>query len=120
MIDNASDMQAYEHKGQEPMREGPAPMRLREGIALYVGALAVLMAMVLAWRFVPWFPGLLLVGCYLALGAVLTRIMLTRLVEWHPVYDTIGAVVDTKIRFVVFWPVKFGLLLTQLVINRVL
>lgn len=105
----------------EPMyTEGPEPMRLRVAIGLYLAALVVLLAILWLWRFTDWVPFLVPVGVYAATGLTLNRKVLPRLIDWHPVYNTVSNVAGEKLRFFVLWPTNYGVLLTQLVIHRVL
>lgn len=103
-----------------PEHDGPHPMRLRVGIGLYLAALAVLTLTFFAWLHLSWFSGLVLVAVYFAIGFYLNRAVLERLIEWHPIYNTVSNVAGEKLRFFVFWPISYGLLLTNLVIQRVL
>jgi len=101
-------------------KEEPKPMRLRDGIGLYLACLLVMAVAFFAWLHLPWFSGFALIGAYLACGLLLCRTILRRLVVWHPIYDTVDVVAATKLRFFFLWPITFGLLLTQLVIQKLL
>lgn len=57
---------------------------------------------------------------YFAAGVYLNRVVLRRLIEWHPMYATLDNVVGAKLKMFFFWPISYLALFIQLVINEVL
>jgi len=57
---------------------------------------------------------------YLACGIYLNRVVLRRLVEWHPMYNTLGNVTSGKLWFFAAWPFMYALLFFKLSIDKVL
>ncbi len=79
--------------------EYPAGRPITLGRALLVYALSLTLlglGVYLAWH--QLVPVAVVAVLYLALGLLLNRLVLRRLVDWHPVYDTLGAVAGTKLR----------------------
>jgi len=67
------------------------------------------------------FGALFLVGAlYFGCGIFLNRVVLTKLVEWHPFHDTIQNVSSAKLRQVAFWPLAYPVLLFKLGVTRLL
>ncbi len=69
---------------------GLEPLRLRHAIAYYLVALGVT---VLVFMTLPGFTFIV----YLCCGFVMTRVVMRRLVEWHPVYNTLQTVTSAKL-----------------------
>ncbi len=59
------------------------------------------------------------VAGYLGAGLLLNRKVLRQL-EWHPMYNTLGAVAISKLFYFLLWPLAYGLLIIQLMINFIL
>lgn len=57
---------------------------------------------------------------YFAAGVYLNRSVLRRLVEWHPIYNTLGNVTSDKLRFFLLWPITYFFLFVRLGINKIL
>jgi hypothetical protein len=57
---------------------------------------------------------------YLATGYYLNRTVLSRLVEWHPHFNTVANVSSSKLRFFVAWPIEYAKLFFSLIVNKVL
>lgn len=96
------------------------PMRLRDAIALYVACLtlvAALLALALAldsWNFL----GATVIA-YFALGVVLNRKCLRGLVQFHPLENTVANVAGAKLKFLIFWPISYIVLLCMLAVDRI-
>jgi hypothetical protein len=57
---------------------------------------------------------------YFAIGVWLNRTILRRAVSWHPVYNTLGRVVQAKKEMFFLWPLAYLRLLIVLIVNRVI
>lgn len=96
------------------------PMRLRQALLIYVVLFAVTLVVGVLAISAPWFPGLLYFVCYFGAGIYLNRTVLRRIVEWHPIYNTIDNVANGKLAMFLFWPISYAVLFLKLGINRVL
>ena len=64
-------------------------------------------------------PALILAAItYVICGFYLNRNILPRLIEYHPVYDTLENVTQHKLAMFKFWPVKYPKLFIQLLIKK--
>jgi hypothetical protein len=96
-----------------------ASMRLRVAFLHWAACLAIfIILIVLANVFDPL--ALLALLFYPVAGVYLNRSVLRRLVEWHPMYNTLYNVTSAKIKFFLFWPISFFFLFVRLGINKVL
>lgn len=57
---------------------------------------------------------------YFGSGVYLNRAVLPRLIEWHPMYDTLEGVTNEKLRFFFLWPIAYLGLFFRLAVNEVL
>jgi len=57
---------------------------------------------------------------YLVTGFVMTRVVMRRLIEFHPTYYTVGSVFSAKIWMFLLWPLQMGVLLFKLTVNSTL
>jgi len=57
---------------------------------------------------------------WLLSGAWLSRTVLRRLVEWHPVYNTLETVSNIKLRLLITWPITYPGLYLRILIDRYL
>ena len=64
------------------------------------------------WPFIP------LLLFYFGIGIYLGKVVLNRLIEWHPVYNTVSNVASAKIKQIIFWPISYPLLLANLFVNK--
>jgi hypothetical protein len=55
---------------------------------------------------------------YLAIGLFLNRRVLSALIEWHPMHDTIGEIARSKATMLLFWPYKYADLFFQMLVSR--
>ncbi|MFC2292264.1 MAG: hypothetical protein ACFNLD_03380 [Kingella oralis] len=103
----------------EEMQDGDiqaaAPMRLRYACLFYAaGCLLMYLAYVLG------LGGGMMVLLYLVIGVALNRLVLRRLVEWHPMHNTLGEVANAKLSSVLFWPLSYLFLFCSLAIDKLL
>lgn len=96
---------------------------LRKAAMLYA---AGVLAFALVWAFcsLSFFTVgptvLILIIGYIAVGVVLSRMVLRRLISFHPVHDTIHNNFSAKKNAVLFWPLAYPALLFRLTMIRVL
>src|SRR5699024_2280747 len=46
--------------------------------------------------------------------------VLRKVIEWHPMYNTLGNVTSDKLKFFFLWPITYFLLFIRLGVNKVL
>ncbi len=108
---NAEQNYTNTSDGQE---RGEAVMSLSVAWAIWAGAAALMWALIaLQWVNVA-------VWVYLGLGFVMTRIVMRRLIEFHPMYNTLANVLSAKLWMFFLWPLRMFFLLLQLSINKAL
>ena len=111
-----------ENELMETLEAPPAirPMRLRAAWGYYLGSVLI-QAVVL---YLCFYRELLSLGVFSAVwllqGAWLNRKVLRQLVEWHPVYSTVGNVIGAKVRFWLLWPIQYAILLVQLTLDELI
>jgi hypothetical protein len=86
--------------------------------AICLGALLVLL--ILGAAFQSSVLGNLALLFYIGAGIYLSRAVLRRIVEWHPMYNTLENVSSEKFSFFLFWPLKYLSLFLSLGINKLL
>ncbi|EMI47530.1 hypothetical protein C405_21009 [Stenotrophomonas maltophilia AU12-09] len=96
------------------------PISIAAAATFYLGAVAALALLVTLSFGASWVPIWFLPLMYLVAGCALNRVVLRRLVEFHPLYNTLGVVAKTKLVYVLFWPFAYAYLLVMLLIDRVL
>ena len=99
-------------------RSDQGEMTTGRAVLLFGAALAVLALAVALTIEVEAFTSTILALVYLALGVLLNRIVLRGLVEWHPVYNTVRNVASAKVGMVLLWPLRYPVLLFQLLVNK--
>ena len=57
---------------------------------------------------------------YFAAGFVMTRYVMRGIMDFHPVYNTIGNVFSAKVSMFLLWPLSMLLLLFKLSVNAAL
>lgn len=57
---------------------------------------------------------------YFAAGFVMTRVVQRRLIEFHPMHNTIATVFSVKVWMFLLWPIQMLVLLIKLSANKVL
>ncbi len=87
---------------------------------LAISTFVALLPVLQAWRDEPWMPEYAPVYVYLVLGLLLNRIVLRRLVEWHPMTNNLRVVTDAKLVSLVLWPFVYGHLLLRVLVNWLL
>lgn len=101
--------------------EQQAVMRLRIAFFHWAGCLAAfIILVVLASSFNSSVFGWLAFFEYIAAGVYLNRGVLRKLIEWHPMYNTLDNVASTKLKFFFFWPITYLFLFIRLGINKIL
>ena len=111
MSDQEVNLAVQDEALGEPERQ---PMPLTHAWAFYALAVGVSYG-VFALK---WYGTLALV--YLAIGVAMSRGIMRRLIEFHPMYHTVAVEFSAKIRMVLFWPLQMLGLLFKLTANRVL
>lgn len=94
-------------------QSGIAPLKLRHAFLYYIASLGITALTAVAYA--PLTPFV-----YLICGFVMTRAVMRRLIEWHPVYNTLHNQVSAKLGMVALWPFQMLSLLFKLSINRAL
>ncbi len=96
-------------------------MQLRVAFMHWAGCLgAFTLLVVLALSFSISIFGNLAFFFYLGAGFYLSRAVLRRIIEWHPMYNTLYNVTSGKLKFFLFWPIAYFFLFVRLSINKVL
>lgn len=67
-----------------------------------------------------WSVGPLFLPIYLVSGFIMTRMVMRKLIEFHPVYNTVANVFSAKLWMFLLWPLQMGILLFKLTFNRVM
>lgn len=96
-------------------------MRLRMAIAHW--AVCLVINIFLVGLFLPFDTTIAgYVGCifYFCAGIYLNRTVLRKIIEWHPIYNTLHDVSSGKLRFFIFWPIQYFGLFVRLCIDKVL
>lgn len=57
---------------------------------------------------------------YIWAGFYMSRSVLKKMVEWHPMYNTLQNVTSTKLKFLLLWPVAYVALFIRLGVNKIL
>lgn len=111
MSDQEVNLAIQEDAQGEPELE---PMPLAHAWAFYAVAVGLSYGLFV----LKWYGSLTLV--YLVIGVVMSRGIMRRLIEFHPMYHTVATEFSAKIRMVLFWPAQMLGLLFKLTANRVL
>lgn len=88
-------------------------MKLREAFIHWVVCLVIFIGMC-------FLSELLAIIAYIAAGIYLNRRVLRKLIEWHPVHNTIDNVSSAKLGFFLLWPIRYFFLFMRLGITKVL
>jgi len=97
-----------------------APISIAAAAMFYLGGVTALTSVIALSFAGSWMPIWFMPLMYVVIGCVLNRVVLRRLVEFHPLYNTLGVVAKTKLVYVVFWPLAYAYLLVMVIIDRVL
>lgn len=96
-------------------------MRLRMAFLHWAGCLGLfILLVVLATSLDSAIFGNLAFLFYLVAGFYLNRAVLRSIIEWHPMYNTLGNVTSDKLKFFFLWPLTYFFLFMRLGINKVL
>lgn len=96
-------------------------MRLRVAFLHWAGCLgAFVLLVVIASSFSSSFFGGLAFLFYIGTGLYLSRAVLCKIIEWHPVHNTLYNVTSDKLRFFFLWPILYFFLFVRLGINKLL
>ncbi len=96
-------------------------MRLRVAFLHWAGCLGVfVLLVVLASSFGSSLFGNLAFLFYIGAGFYLSRAVLRKIIEWHPMYNTLYNVTSDKLKFFFLWPITYFFLFVRLGINKVL
>lgn len=96
-------------------------MRLRTAFLYWAGCFgAFILLVIIASSFDSSFFGNLAFFFYLGAGFYLSRSVLRKIIEWHPMYNTLYNVTSEKLKFFFFWPITYFCLFLRLGINKVL
>lgn len=94
------------------------PMGIGKAVLYYGAALALLAAVVaMTIKFEGLF-GSVLVLTYVGLGIALNRIVLRRLIVWHPMQSTLRNVSMAKLGMALLWPVRYPMLFFHLLVDK--
>lgn len=96
----------------------PEPMAIGKAVAYYGAALTLLGVVVAMTVKIESLSGTLLVLTYPALGIVLNRVVLKRLIVWHPMRNTLHNVATAKLGMVLLWPIRYPVLFFQLLVDK--
>lgn len=95
------------------------PLSLGVAILIYIASLiifVVTLKLTFSFGLTAWIP----VGMYLAIGIALNHLVFKRLVDWHPMYNTLANVTSGKLSQMLFWPLTYLVLFFQLAVNKIL
>lgn len=96
-------------------------MRLREAFLHGVECLGTfILLVVLASSLESSLFGNLAFFFYLGAGFYLSRAVLRKIIERHPMYNTLYNVTSDKLKFFFLWPITYFFLFMRLGINKVL
>jgi hypothetical protein len=96
-------------------------LRLRVAFFRWITCLGVfVLLVVLAVALDSSIIGYLAFFLYLGIGLYMNRTVLRKLIEWHPMYNTLYNVTSDKLRFFFLWPITYLFLFIRLGINKVL
>lgn len=107
-------MSDAENQNQQP------GISLRKSIGIYTAFVLVFSVMMKLTLTTTWFPGIIAFVTYVAFGFALNRVVLRGLIEWHPMYNTIGNVTSAKLSSFALWPLSYASLFFKLAVNKVL
>jgi hypothetical protein len=105
---------------QERPHAGGGQMTLRKALSYYGAALVISLVVAGAAMNLQWVPGWTAALVYLLIGVALNRTVLRRLIEWHPVYNTLENVAGAKLRMMLFWPATYLVLFFKLGVSKYL
>lgn len=100
-------------EGESPEKASGEGMGLMTAVGLYLACMGIFGALLsTAPHFAFFF--------YFGAGIFMSRGVMRRLIQWHPVYDTLYNVTSAKLTMVAMWPLSMLSLLFRLTVNKVL
>lgn len=103
------------------MQHADQKISLLRAVMLYVAALFLfLLAFIFAASSQASHPGYVVAFAYAALGVFLNRLVLRRIIEWHPIYNTLENVSFEKLKYMLLWPFAYPMLFLRLLVDRLL
>lgn len=57
---------------------------------------------------------------YIVCGIYLNRIVLRRIIDWHPIYNTVENVYKGKLYMMFLWPISYPILFIKLAVDKFL
>jgi len=93
-------------------------MTLGKGFLIYIGMMVFIYAVARATNYVDWVSGWIIFPVYIFSGFLLNRLVLSSIVEWHPIYNTLENVSSTKLRAFAFWPIFYPSLFFKILVVR--
>ena len=96
-------------------------LSVRAGFKVYCICLAAFLAvLILSFSIGYQFMLYPVLAVYIYCGVHLNRNVLRRLIEWHPMHNTLNNVASAKFKQAALWPLSYLVLFVQLGINKVL
>ncbi len=103
---------------EQTMNQQPV-MKLSTALKRWAICLAILLVLIALTKLSTAFASLAVLF-YLASGIYLNRAVLRRIVEWHPMHNTLYNVTQEKLKFLLLWPVMYIPLFVRLGIDKLL
>lgn len=91
-------------------------MTVGKGVLIYIGMMVLTYAVARATNYVDWVSGWVIFPVYVFAGFLLNRLVLSSIVEWHPIYNTLENVSSTKLRAFAFWPIFYPSLFFKIIV----
>jgi hypothetical protein len=105
--------------GQAPTANGDEVMRLRTAFMHWASCVCIWTVLLILSAYIKMAGGLAFFF-YFAAGAYLNKAVLPRIVEWHPMYNTLANVTSEKLKLFVFWPLTYLILIVKLGVNKLI
>ncbi|ADG14246.1 conserved hypothetical protein [Paraburkholderia atlantica] len=97
---------------------GQPGMTTGKGVGIYALCIVCLVVLIHVSAHGKLMSPALVFFAYLAMGFALNRIVLRGLIEWHPVYNTLGNVSRAKLGMMLLWPIRYPVLFFQLLVSK--
>lgn len=94
-------------------------MKLSTALKQWAICLGILIVLMLLTKLSEGFVALAFLF-YIGSGIYLNRAVLRRIVEWHPMHNTLYNVTQEKLKFLLLWPVMYIPLFVRLGIDKML
>jgi hypothetical protein len=92
---------------------------LGKAFIIYLINVGVVSLLIFLASIADFFGGVSIVAYFIA-GLVMNRIVLRNLIEFHPMYNTLQYVFQTKVRAMIFWPIQYLVLITKIGVSKVI